>query len=82
MTKEIFNGIVERGISFTSSPYFVSSTGHGTTVATIISQMCPGCRLYTAKIDMATSEGQVSINLETAAEVRRLIYLHFSSARH
>ncbi|GAP88740.1 putative peptidase S8 subtilisin kexin [Rosellinia necatrix] len=53
----LFEGKIAAGKSFhytTSgliSPYFISPTGHGTLMCTIIATLCPNASLYIAKLD-------------------------------
>lgn len=65
---------VKAGISFTTyfssdtltKPYYLSSLGHGTLMAKLISRVCPMAELYVARIDDPLT-GQ--LNIDSAAKV-------------
>jgi hypothetical protein len=53
-----------------SSSYFVSTSGHGTLMATQIRRVCPAAKLYIAKLDDYQGEnGSLQITAESAAKV-------------
>ena len=51
-------------------PYYVSSAGHGTAMASLICRVCPKVRLYVLKLDEYGSEpGRRQITAKSAAKV-------------
>lgn len=54
-----------------SKPYYVSSGGHGTVMASLICRVCPKTQLYVLKLDEHLSEHSTrQITAESAAKVR------------
>ncbi|KAF4928445.1 Intracellular serine protease [Colletotrichum fructicola] len=55
------------------SPYFVSSSNHGTCMATLICRLCPMARLYVARLDQRQTLGsnQRHVTAKSAAEAIR-----------
>ena len=51
------------------SPYTTSAKGHGTVMAYYIRRLCPGVRLYVAKLDPHTSPSGFTFTVESAAKV-------------
>ena len=53
------------------SPYFVSSSNHGTCMAMLITRLCPMVQLYVARLDQRRSSGTNSLHMtpKSAAEV-------------
>jgi hypothetical protein len=71
---------IERGVSFCRPlapgsadlvrSYYVSSGGHGTMMAKLVSRMCPPARLYIARLQEYTAaNGKRYISPESATEV-------------
>jgi hypothetical protein len=53
-----------------NEPYYVSSGGHGTAMASLICRVCPNVKLYVLKLDEYRSElGKRQITAESAAKV-------------
>lgn len=72
---------IEKGVSFCRPlapgsadlvrSYYVSSGGHGTMMAKLVSRICPPARLYIARLQEYTaSNGKRYISPESATEVR------------
>lgn len=54
-----------------NKPYYVTSGGHGTVMATLICRVCPNVQLYVLKLDEHMSEHSTrQITAESAAKVR------------
>ena len=53
------------------TPYFVSSSNHGTSMATLICSLCPMVQLYVARLDQrqASTSNQRHITADSAAQV-------------
>jgi hypothetical protein len=76
---EILDGKIAAGISFRSyansgdlvSAYYISSSNHGTHMATVICRLCPSVSLYVAKLDeRGPMEGGLpNITVDSAAKV-------------
>ncbi|KAH6851065.1 peptidase S8/S53 domain-containing protein [Chaetomium sp. MPI-CAGE-AT-0009] len=62
-----FDGKIAAGISLCPesaqrmSPYYISSTGHGTHMASIITTLCPNVDLYIAKLNARQIDAKVAI---------------------
>jgi hypothetical protein len=55
-----------------NEPYYVSSGGHGTAMASLICRVCPNVKLYVLKLDEYRSElGKRQITAESAAKAVR-----------
>jgi hypothetical protein len=68
------------------SPYFISSSGHGTVMADMICRVCPTAKLYVFKLEthlsqdpIAESQAHNQIVAESAALVCRIIFFLFES---
>lgn len=70
--------------SSTKTPFYTSDTGHGTAMAEYIQYVCPGVRIYVAKLDKVDKESQNQTQKQKseaalAAEVRFLFFFFLGS---
>lgn len=65
-----------------NKPYYVTSGGHGTLMASLICRVCPKAQLYVLKLDEHMSEHSTrQITAKSAAKVRPIIPPHSSGTR-
>jgi hypothetical protein len=81
---EILDGKIASGKSFCTypqspdltSPYFISTSRHGTYMAAVICRICPNASLYVAKLDQRSDDGsekqQVTARSATTVRFRPL----------
>jgi hypothetical protein len=63
-----------------NQPYYVSSGGHGTAMASLICRICPGARLYVLKLhEYVFDAGKRQITPESAAKVCSIMGRTFHS---
>jgi hypothetical protein len=61
-----------------SKPYYVTSGGHGTVMASLICRVCPKAQLYVVKLDEHMSEHSTrQITAKSAAKVRPQCFFIF-----
>lgn len=63
-----------------SKPYYVTSSGHGTVMASLICRVCPTARLYVIKLDEYTNE--TGRRVFTARSAAKVIFLSAFSSVH
>jgi hypothetical protein len=69
------SSVIEDGESFSKrsnglySSYYKSSRGHGTIMATLIRKVCPGVKLYVAKLNEERTNNGFEITAASAVEV-------------
>ena len=81
MLRPEFRDSIKEGISFfapsnrqtcNAGPYYFSSRGHGTLMASLIRRVCPKAELYIARLNQGISAdgNKVQLTAESAAKVR------------
>jgi hypothetical protein len=86
MIKGGFGKSISDGVSFHTGgqadktlPYWFSSSGHGTLMATLIRRLCPHAKLYIARIDHGLQTGQPTV--ASAIKVCLLLFAGWVKAR-
>lgn len=51
------------------SPFYFSTTGHGTLMAELVQRICPRVHLYVARLDEVNGENNIQPTPESAAKV-------------